>query len=109
MANDLHEAWTVQDVANRAMTIADRVKDDADVGSFVVGADWADVNRSGGGDSIDTVTKSKKTTKKDNKKKRSKFTPDPNKDCWYYLDGHCKKGDNEFVTCVLYYFIVTIV
>ena len=93
MANDLHQAWTVKDVANRAMTIADRVKDEVDAGSFVVRSNVTEVNRSAGGNGNDTSTKNKKTVKSDDKKKRSKMTPDPNKDCWFYLDGLCKKGD----------------
>ena len=94
MANDLDKAWTVKDVANRAMTIADRVKsDNVDLGSFHVGSDLASVTQPGGGD---VSTKGKKSARRFYPKKaqpKPKVKPSKDKDCWFFMDGHCKKGD----------------
>ena len=88
IASDLEKDWTCSEVANRAVTILDRVKtDQAQPTSASFVAEWSEPNNG------DNNTPTKKKDKK--KQKKSKFTPDPNKDCWYWMDPvkGCKKGD----------------
>ena len=67
------------------MTISDRIKSEStSAGSFV--AESNTVQPLSGGDE-------KRSKKKDDKKKSKKVTPNKNQDCFYYLDGNCKKGD----------------
>ena len=93
IANDLDKDWTAKEVANRAKTTLDRVKSESlESPSYVaeVEPQWSDspMPHTGGGGN-----NKKKSTRRDNKKKK-KVTPNKNSDCWFFLDGKCKKGDN---------------
>ena len=94
IASELDTAWTAKEIANRAMTISDRIKSESvNAGSFLIESNTEPSNKpnrpSDGGDDGDK----KKLKRKDDKKKSKKVTPNKNQDCFYYLDGNCKKGD----------------
>ena len=88
IASELDTAWTAKEIANRAMTISDRIKSEsASAGSFLVESNA--VQPPSGGDNGEK----KKSKRKDDKKKSKKIAPNKSQDCFYYLDGNCKKGD----------------
>lgn len=94
IVSDLDGAWTASSVAIKAATVIDRCKsNDTDAAPTfaavtsapVVSQPSAKSNGSGGGAA---------RGKKSNARKQGKVTPSKELDCWFYLDGHCKKGDN---------------
>ena len=92
IAADLDKAWTASEVANKALTIADRIKHEVDATCFSVetGNKWSNKVATVGGGGKD----SQKSKKKDNKKKSQFAKPTKDKDCFAWLDGNCERGDN---------------
>ena len=82
IVSDLDTCWTASEVAAKAATIIDRCKntDVPSIAAFHVGNKS---NDNGGIRSSDTKSKFKK----------NKTTPNKNQDCYFYIDGNCKKGE----------------
>ena len=92
IASDLDNAWTASEVANKALTIADRIKHDVDATCFSVETvnKWSNKVATVGGGGKDN----QKSKKRDNKKKSQFAKPTKDKDCFAWLDGHCERGDS---------------
>ena len=93
IVTDLDDAWTASQVAMKAATIIDRTKDDdastaptfAIASAPVAGKAEGKSGGYGGGAA---------RGKWNGAKKQGRVTPSKDRDCWFYLDGHCKKGDS---------------
>lgn len=97
ICNLLDDCWTPAEIANKADTIVDRIKynDVTDVmDSFYNGRNGYgnDVNGrdSGNGGNGNSSGSAKN---KNDKNKRKKATPSKDKDCWFHMDGKCRKGE----------------